>query len=85
MAKKGQKFQKHSNEIRSEIIEKYMSRHYSYVSLANEYGISWKTIESFIRKYKQTGLTIKSKRGRQKEKELTKEDYKERYEIIKKY
>ena len=38
-----------------------------------------------VRKYRKTGLTIKDKRGRLKESELTKEDYKERYEIVKKY
>ncbi len=38
-----------------------------------------------VRKYRQTGLTVKDKRGRLKEKDLTKEDYKERYEILKKY
>ena len=38
-----------------------------------------------VRKYKNTGTTIAKPKGRQKERELTKEDYKERYEILKKY
>ena len=62
-----------------------MSGKYSYALIAKEYNISWKTVETMVRKYKQTGLTIKDKKGRNNSKELTKEDYKERYEIIKKY
>lgn len=85
MAKKGQKFKSFSNEERSEIVNKYMSGKYSYALIAKEYNISWKTVETMVRKYKQTGLTIKDKKGRNNSKELTKEDYKERYEIIKKY
>ena len=85
MAKKGQKFKSYSNEERTEIVLKYNSGKYSYVSLAKEYNISHKTVETIIRKYKQTGLTIKDKKGRNNTKDLTKEDYKERYEILKKY
>lgn len=84
MASKGQKFKSFSDEVRTEIVEKYMSGNYSYVKLAKEYGISWKTVETFVRKFKQTGITIKEKKGRLKN-DLTKEDYMERYEIVKKY
>lgn len=84
MAKKGQKFKSFSNEERTEIVNKYMSGKYSYAILAKEYVASWKSIESIVRKYKQTGLTFKDKKGRNN-KDLTKEDYKERYEILKKY
>ena len=38
-----------------------------------------------VRKYRKTGTTISVQKGRPKEKDLTKEDYKERYEILKKY
>ena len=85
MAKKGQKFKSFTDEERTEIINKYISGQGSYGSIALEYKISKKTVESMVRKYQQTGLTIKDKRGRPKEKDLTKEDYKERYEILKKY
>ena len=84
MAKKGQKFKTYSNEERTEIVSKYMSGKYSYISLANEYNISQKTVETFVRRYKQTGLTTKEPKGRIS-KNLTREDYKERYEIVKKY
>ena len=85
MAKKGQKYKSFSNEERTEIINKYISGKYSYAILAKEYTASWKSIESMVRKYKQTGLTFKDKKGRNNNKDLTKEDYKERYEILKKY
>ena len=85
MAKKGQKFKKFTDEERTEIVGKYLSGKHSYTTLANEYNISRKTVESMIRKYRRTGTTIAEKHGRLKEKELTKADYKERYEILKKY
>ena len=85
MAKKGQKFKKFTDEERTEIVYKYLSGKHSYTTLANEYNISRKTVESMIRKYRRTGTTMAEKHGRLKEKNLTKEDYKERYEILKKY
>ena len=85
MAKKGQKFTRFTDEERTEIVYKYLSGKYGYKLLAKEYGISWKTVESMIRKYRRTGTTISEQKGRPKEKDLTKEDWKERYEILKKY
>lgn len=84
MAKKGQKFRKFTDEERTEIVSKYLKGN-TYERIAKEYDISWKTVESMVRKYRKTGTTIIEKRGRPKEKNLTKEDYKERYEILKKY
>ena len=55
MATKGQKFKTFTNEERTEIVSKYMSGKYSYAILAKEYNISWKTVESMVRKYKKTG------------------------------
>lgn len=57
MAKKGQKFRKFTNEEREEIVSKYLSGKYSYEQVAKEYQISWKTVESMVRKYKNTGTT----------------------------
>ena len=84
MARKGQKFRKFTDEERTEIVGKYLKGN-TYERIAKEYDISWKTVESMVRKYRKTGTTIIEKRGRPKEKDLTKEDYKERYEILKKY
>ena len=86
MASKGQKFRRYTDEERTEIVSKYLSGKYNtYVELAKEYGMSWKTVQTMVTKYKKTGTTFAIQKGRSKEKELTKEDYKERYEILKKY
>ena len=71
--------------INTEIVNKYLSGKYSYQTLANEYGISWCTVHTMVVKYNKTGTTISEQKGRPKEKDLTREDYKERYEILKKY
>ena len=56
--------------------------------LARKYNIPIKTVKNWIYKYKNPekipGLERKPT-GRPKEKNLTLEDYKERYEILKKY
>ena len=92
MAKKGQKFRIYSNLEREEIITKYLTGNYSYKKLANEYSGNLKSIQSMILKFKKNGNYQKMKpRGRNggkgiiREDKLTKEDYKERYEILKKY
>ena len=85
MALKGQKFIRFTAEERTEIVGQYLSGQGSYRSIAKERGISWKTVESMIRKYRNTGTTIAEQKGRPKEKNLTKEDWKQRYEILKKY
>ena len=84
MAKKGQKFRKYSDKEREDIVTKYLSGNYSYGILAREYQMSRNTIVTIIRRFNATGNTKRSKRGRPK-KNLTIEDYKERYEIVKKY
>ena len=85
MASKGQKFIRFTDEERAEIVDQYLSGQGSYKSIAKDRGISWKTVESMVRKYRNTGTTISKQKGRPKEKDLTKEDWKERYEILKKY
>ncbi len=85
MASKGQKFNHYSDEQRTEIVNKYLSGKYSYSLLAKDYNISRNSIVTILRKYRITGLSIKDKKGRPKEKDLSIEDYKERYEIVKKY
>lgn len=86
MAKKGQKFNKYPPELIIEILNKYNSGKCSARSLCIEYGISQKTIENWIAKQKR-GINVaidhrKEFSGRTKEENI---DYKERYEILKKY
>lgn len=46
MAKKGQKFNKYSDDIRIEIINKYLSGSFSSSMLSKEYNIPIKTIKN---------------------------------------
>ena len=85
MASKGQKFSKYSDELKKEIVKKYFSG-IPGPRLAKEYDISRFTIAGWVRKEKYPELFFKKgKKGRTKEKDLTKEDWKEIYEILKKY
>jgi len=86
MASKGQKFNKYSNKLKNIIIEE-LKDGYSCRFLSKKYNISEKAISNWQQKlwhpekYPNQG----QKRGRPKENNLIKEDWKERYEIIKKY
>ncbi len=83
MAKKGQKFNKYTSEFRAEVLDKYFSGNYSAKMLSVEYGISKKTIETWIQAFKNGKILGISKRGRPKANNNV--DYKERYEILKKF
>ena len=88
MTSKGQKFEKYDINLVTEILNKHNKDGIPITRLEKEYNISQNTIYNWNRKYNlhpelYPGLGMK--RGRPKEKDLTKEDYKERYEILKKY
>ena len=75
----------YSEELKNEIIAKFLNEGKSLNSLEKEYNISYKSIFNWIRKYRKNGTVqndINHKRGRPKEIDI---DYKERYEILKKY
>ena len=86
MATKGQKFNKYSDEFKNKIIQEYLSGESGgSISMGKKYNISSYTIDTWISKYKRQGNLendINKNRGRKKEKNI---DYKERYEILKKY
>ena len=86
MATKGQKFRKYTLAEKEEILQKHLEG-YSARYLGELYGISKKTIETWKQKilHPEKYIGKSQKRGRQKEKDLTKDDWKERYEILKKY
>ena len=84
MASKGQKFINHTGKEKNEILNRYISGESGY-QLAKKYGIPVGTIKTWKTKVDHPELCTGNKRGRPKEKDLTKEDYKERYEILKKY
>ena len=84
MAKKGQKFQSYSEEERANIVFEYLEGKESLKSIAEKYGVtSKKTVFNWIKRFKTTGSTNNSKRGRSLKNEEI--DYKARYEILKKY
>ena len=86
MASKGQKFHKYNQEQKEEIIHQYLNG-VSSTYLSKKYNIPKGTIKTWSmkiyhpEKYPGQG----QKRGKPKESNLTKEDWKERYEILKKY
>ena len=89
MASKGQKFNKYSPKLIDEILSKYFDDHIGYNALAKQYSIPRGTVWNWIAK---TKIDIDARidhrpgrSGRLKTKNLTLEDYKERYEILKKY
>ena len=84
MALKGQKFKKYSIEEKEKIVEEY-NKGISSSYLEKEYGISNNTIRQWKYKLRKNGTLINKRRGRINEQTLTKEDWKERYEILKKY
>ena len=85
MASKGQKFNKYTQEFKSMILDEYLSG-VSSRFLEEKYNISCYTIQTWGKKYKYPDKYQKlGRRGRPKEKDLTIDDYKERYEILKKY
>ena len=84
MASKGQKFKKHSEEFRQKVLEEYFNGEGGSCALARKYNISSGTIDTWIRKAKHPeeypGMGMK--KGRKKDSEI---DWKERYEILKKF
>ena len=85
MASKGQKFKKYTEEMINEVLEE-LKIGKSSIQISKERNIPAKTIRTWKRKMiLHPELNTGVKRGRPKESDLTKEDWKERYEILKKY
>ena len=82
MAKKGQKFKKYTFKEKMIIIKEYEQGICS-TNLSRKYGVSDNTIRTWYRAYKQ-GKVGATKIGRPR-KEVGEIDYKERYEILKKF
>ena len=84
MASKGQKFSKYSDDLKEEIMKK-IKQGISIRYIAKQYNIPSGTIFTWTDKKNHPEKVTGFKRGRKKENNLTKEDWKERYEILKKY
>jgi transposase len=83
MAKKGQRFNSYTEEFKTKIIQDRQNGA-SADYIAKKFKISKNTVWTIIRKYEKTGMvkSENSKKGRRKDENI---DYKERYEILKKY
>jgi transposase-like protein len=77
---------KYSSELKREIMDKYKSGNGTINSLSKEYNIPLNTMRNWQRKIvKNINICIDTRNknsGRRKEENI---DYKERYEILKKY
>lgn len=75
-----------SREFKEKFVEEYKSSEYGgYERLAKKYNVSRNTVWKWIEKDRKQGNQLNDiyhKRGRPKEKDV---DYKERYEILKKF
>ena len=83
MAKKGQVFQKVPLETKLHILKLHLEQGQSAHTLAREYGVSSQTIYTWGQIYKRDGGLDIQQRGRAKG--YKRPDYKERYEILKKF
>lgn len=88
MAKKGQKFNSYTKELKEEILSKLFNDKATFGALSREYGIPKGTIKGWAFKMRNGKPvlmdTINSRKGRPK-KNPNEIDYKERYEILKKF
>lgn len=85
MALKGQKFNKISLETKLEICKKHFEEYIPETPLSREYNLPIGTIRYIFNNFKKGYGFERKKTGRKKEENLTIDDYKERYEILKKY
>lgn len=84
MASKGQKFKKYSKDMKTEVIRAKVELGHGYRHLSQKYGIPEGTITTWVYQYRQNNnKVITKKRGRPKSERNV--DYKERYEILKKF
>jgi transposase-like protein len=83
MATKGQKMRKYTNEFKEKVILEKIEKGRSYGYLAEAYEIPEGTIITWVYEYKKNIGKTQKKIGRPKKE--TDIDYKERYEILKKF
>jgi len=81
MARKGQKFNQYSLETKMKAINDYLNNEKNATMIAKELEITKNTVDMWIYNYRHKN-TMGNKKGRPKDDII---DYKERYEILKKY
>jgi transposase len=83
MAKKGQKQRKYSEKFIEKVVKERLEEGTTAPNLSKKYNIPEGTIVTWMYKYRKTGQISRLTRGRPKVKEET--NYKEKYEILKKF
>ncbi len=81
MAKKGQRFKKYDLDFKLKVVKEKQAGA-SYQFLEKKYKIPWATIATWMRMIKDDGGLEVKPRGQGNKKDI---DYKERYEILKKF
>ena len=84
MAKSGQKFKTYTDDFRNKVVGDYFNNLGGVKTLAKKYNISYHTIQNWVDKV-NNGQSVSPNnhlKGRRKDENI---DYKERYEILKKY
>ena len=82
MASKGQKFERYDLTFKNQVLKEKIEDQKSYTELSKKYNIPKGTLTSWVMIYKRDGSLGVQLRGRPTEKNI---DYKERYEILKKF
>ena len=85
MARKGQKYNQYSEELKEQVLEDRRQGIGGPKYLSEKYGIPFRTIKTWVDKRNHPERFPNAgnkKRGRPKDSEI---DWKERYEILKKY
>lgn len=83
MATKGQKQKKYTMEFKAKVIKEKVEKGKSYVYLSHKYNIPEGTINTWVYQYRKNDeQVVIKKKGRRKTEGI---DYKERYEILKKF
>jgi transposase-like protein len=85
MAKKGQIFKKYDLEFKRKIVLEHKTTGMGSKGLARKYDLNPNTIQTWIRIDKRYGELGVAKRGRSTTKSDENIDYKEKYEILKKF
>jgi len=83
MALKGQRFNKIPLDIKLEICKRHFDEYQPESKISRDFNLPIGTVRTIFNNYKK-GYGFERKKGREKN-PVTLEDYKERYEILKKY
>lgn len=83
MERKGQKFDKYEVEFKEKVVKEKLEQVKPFSFSARKYDVPKGTIETWVYQFRHKGSLKKVPKGRPKQDENI--DYKEKYEIIKKY